>query len=52
MSEHQIIPSKHDLAKPTLKEEPGILPNRTAYKCLTWLVRQQGPKATPAKTII
>lgn len=46
------IPSKHDLAKPTLKEETGILPNQTAYKCLTWLVGQQGPRATPAERII
>jgi hypothetical protein len=42
------IPSKHDSAEPTLKEEQGLLPNQTAYKYLTWLVGQQGPRATPA----
>jgi hypothetical protein len=42
------IPSKHDLAEPTLKEEQGQLPNQSAYKYLTWLVGQQGPRATPA----
>lgn len=44
----KMIPSKHDSAEPTLKEEQGMLPNQTAYKYLTWLVGQQGPKATPA----
>ena len=42
------IPSKHDSAEPTLKEEQGMLPNQTAYRYLTWPVGQQGPKATPA----
>lgn len=47
-TEDQTIPSKHDLAEPTLKEERGMLPNQTAYKYLTWQVGLQEPTATPA----